>query len=307
MIRLQLSKHHNQRAGIKDIPNTSRLTGMATLCKCNNLNKLGISQMRTVNPLVNSRMGMEEVWATTNRSKLALSRCSSQASNSCSRKPLSIHGRRRCNNPSSPSSPSRTDLASNLSSKNNHPCNQARTTPGQPLHQRAPWLRNRQEATTPSPLFGRHSNPTQPSKRPHSTRSRNNAPKTNSTNDPTPSQATHHTCPAPHQSKDPYKANLSALLGSREGQDTFGNVGDLRIPAQHTAPGTFVNSAGAGSMGRLESSKTGTNPFFTQNTANQFQYPAQTGPASNFGSSNPFGPRPGQQQQGQPGGSLIDL
>lgn len=110
------------------------------------------------------------------------------------------------------------------------------------------------------------------------------------------------------QPEDPYKANLSALLGSREGQDTFGNVGDLRIPAQHTAPGTFVNSAGAGSMGRLEASKTGTNPFFTQNTATQFQYPAQTGPAVNFGSSNPFGSRPGQQQQqGQQGGSLIDL
>ena len=113
--------------------------------------------------------------------------------------------------------------------------------------------------------------------------------------------------PLSAQPEDPYKANLSALLGSREGQDTFGNVGDLRIPAQHTAPGTFVNSAGAGSMGRLEASKTGTNPFFTQNTAAQFQYPAQTGPATNFGSSNPFGPRPGQQQQGQQGGSLIDL
>ena len=114
-----------------------------------------------------------------------------------------------------------------------------------------------------------------------------------------------HLSPSPVQPEDPYKASLSALLNSREGQDTFGNVGDLRIPAQHTAPGTFVNSAGAGSMGRLEASKTGTNPFFTQ----QVQYPAQTGPASGFAGvgGNPFGSRPpGQQAQGQ-GGSLIDL
>lgn len=119
---------------------------------------------------------------------------------------------------------------------------------------------------------------------------------------------------------DPYQAKLNALLASGEGQDTFGNVGDSRIPAQHTAPGTFVNSAGAGSMGRLEASKTGTNPFFSQAPA---QYPAQTGPVGGFGgsgglssgyggSSNPFGSRPpGQQQQGgyggQQGGSLIDL
>ena len=122
--------------------------------------------------------------------------------------------------------------------------------------------------------------------------------------------------PSPAQPEDPYKANLSALLNSREGQDTFGNVGDLRIPAQHTAPGTFVNSAGAGSMGRLEASKTGTNPFFSQQSAAQFQYPAQTGPATGFGGAgNPFGSRApgqpaggyaGQGQQGQ-GGSLIDL
>lgn len=109
---------------------------------------------------------------------------------------------------------------------------------------------------------------------------------------------------------DPYKANLSALLSSGEGQDTFGNTGDMRIPVQHTAPGIFVNSAGLGSMGRLEASRTGNNPFYSQGSAAQVQYPSQTGFA---GSANPFGPRPGQQQQqgqggqGQQGGSLIDL
>ena len=58
---------------------------------------------------------------------------------------------------------------------------------------------------------------------------------------------------------------------------------------------------------RVKKRKTGTNPFFTQNTAAQYQYPAQTGPATNFGSSNPFGPRPSQPQQGPQGGSLIDF
>ncbi|KAK6396243.1 hypothetical protein LTR65_009325 [Meristemomyces frigidus] len=138
----------------------------------------------------------------------------------------------------------------------------------------------------------------------------------------------------PPPPQDPYQAKLNALLASGEGQDTFGNVGEMRIPAQHTAPGqsTFVNSAGAGSMGRLEAAKTGANPFYAQQGMQQqgMQYPAQTGPAGGFGgvgmgapqgygmgSANPFGSRaPGQQQgqqqgQGQQGqgqgGSLIDL
>jgi epsin len=146
-----------------------------------------------------------------------------------------------------------------------------------------------------------------------------------STPSPTPQQQ--RMSPLSNQQQapqDPYQAKLNALLASGEGQDTFGNVGDLRIPAQHTAPGTFVNSAGAGSMGRLEASRTGNNPFFSQQPGQQF--PAQTGPASNLGfggSPNPFGqqqqpspfgqqPQYGQQQYGQQGqqqqgGSLIDL
>lgn len=119
--------------------------------------------------------------------------------------------------------------------------------------------------------------------------------------------------------EDPHKARLNALLSSGEGQDTFGNVGDLRIPAQHTAPGVFVNSAGANAQ-RLTGQATG-NPFlqsqFTgmpQQTGFGQQMPAQTGPVGGFGASgygqqpnnNPFGAqqRPGQQQGG---GSLIDL
>ncbi|KAJ6189503.1 hypothetical protein N7519_004411 [Penicillium mononematosum] len=102
--------------------------------------------------------------------------------------------------------------------------------------------------------------------------------------------------------QDPHHARLNALLGSGEGQDTFGNVGDLRIPAQHTAPGTFVNSAGQG-LDRLHATPTG-NPFFNQQFTGM---PQQTGyvqqqqqPANN----NPWG---GRQQQQPGGGSLIDL
>lgn len=118
----------------------------------------------------------------------------------------------------------------------------------------------------------------------------------------------------PRQELDPTRARLNALLASGEGQDTFGNTGESRIPAQHTAPGTFVNSAGVGAD-RLRAAQTGTNPFFTQQqtgyqpqTQSPFgQQPAQTGPggySGGFGGqSNPFGAR---QQQPQ-SGSLIDL
>jgi epsin len=117
--------------------------------------------------------------------------------------------------------------------------------------------------------------------------------------------------------ENPQHAILNALLASGEGQDTFGNVGDLRIPAQHTAPGTFVNSAGGG-LDRLRAAQTGNNPFFQQQftgvgpTQGGFgqQVAAQTGPAGGFGggfgqqNNNPFGTRPGPPQQSN---SLIDL
>lgn len=108
------------------------------------------------------------------------------------------------------------------------------------------------------------------------------------------------TPPQPVQPADPHHARLNALLATGEGQDTFGNVGDLRIPAQHTAPGTFVNSAGQG-LQRLHANQTGNNPFFGQ------QYtgvPQQTGfIQQQQTNNNPWG---GQRQQ-QPNSSLIDL
>lgn len=124
--------------------------------------------------------------------------------------------------------------------------------------------------------------------------------------------------PQPQKAQNPQHARLNALLASGEGQDTFGNTGDLRIPAQHTAPGTFVNSAGGG-MDRLRAAQTGNNPFFQQQFTGagpnqpggftqQMQMPAQTGPAGGFGAygqqnNNPFGNRQGQGQSS----SLIDL
>ncbi|KAJ5972104.1 uncharacterized protein N7479_002022 [Penicillium vulpinum] len=101
--------------------------------------------------------------------------------------------------------------------------------------------------------------------------------------------------------QDPHHARLNALLGSGEGQDTFGNVGDLRIPAQHTAPGTFVNSAGQG-LDRLHAAPTG-NPFFGQQFTGMPQQTGYMQQQQQPNNSNPWG---GQQQQ-QRGGSLIDL
>ncbi|CZS94507.1 hypothetical protein WAI453_008101 [Rhynchosporium graminicola] len=107
---------------------------------------------------------------------------------------------------------------------------------------------------------------------------------------------------APPKEQDPHHARLNALLGSGDGMDTFGNTGEMRIPAQHTAPGTFVNSSGAG-LARLTGQQTGTNPFLqnqytgmpqSQYGAPGHQIPAATGPA---GMSNGFGGGYGAQQQ----------
>ena len=124
--------------------------------------------------------------------------------------------------------------------------------------------------------------------------------------------------PPSQKTQNPQHERLNALLASGEGMDTFGNTGDLRIPAQHTAPGTFVSNSGQG-LNRLHANQTGNNPFFNQQFTGgpqqhsqggfgaQQQFPAQTGRAGMFGqpNNNPFG---GQQRQGQgQGGSLIDL
>lgn len=119
--------------------------------------------------------------------------------------------------------------------------------------------------------------------------------------------------PTPQKDADPHAARLNALLASGEGQDTFGNVGNMRIPAQHTAPGTFVNSAGS-TLGRLQPMQTGTNPFlgsqYTGMPSQQPLVPAATGPGGFGGGGYGTGPSPfgGQQRQGQgQGNSLIDF
>lgn len=120
----------------------------------------------------------------------------------------------------------------------------------------------------------------------------------------------------PPKEMDPHAARLNALLATGDGQDTFGNVGNLRIPAQHTAPGTFVNSAGAG-LNRINANATGNNPFlnsqFTGLPQQNRIVPAQTGPAGAFGAnpyaggSNPFGAQQNNHNQQPGGGNLIDL
>lgn len=134
---------------------------------------------------------------------------------------------------------------------------------------------------------------------------------------------------------NPQHAHLEGLLaaGNASGLDTFGNVGDLRIPAQHTAPGMFVNSAGTSRTGRpMAGQPTGNNPFFNQQLTGVPQQsgfggslgpgpnrlmPAHTGPAglNGFGGyqqqqamANPYvGFGQQQQPQQQQNGNLIDL
>ncbi|KAI9829467.1 MAG: hypothetical protein M1826_005649 [Phylliscum demangeonii] len=152
---------------------------------------------------------------------------------------------------------------------------------------------------------------------------------------------------SPPKEMAPQYARLNALLATGDGMDTFGNTGELRIPAQHTAPGAFVNSAGQG-LTRLHQNQTGTtNPFFQQQQQQQQQQqftgvppttgfgnapgfgspsnglmmPAQTGPvhlgafngrgagfaAGPMSSNNPFGHGPQTHPQPSGSGSLIDL
>lgn len=101
-----------------------------------------------------------------------------------------------------------------------------------------------------------------------------------------------------------HESRLNALLASGDGMDTFGNTGELRIPAQHTAPGHFMNSAGSGAA-RLTSEATGNNPFMRQQFTGMpnINYGGQQGVN---GQSNPYG---GQQQQQHPaqGQDLIQF
>ncbi|PHH91052.1 hypothetical protein CDD83_1843 [Cordyceps sp. RAO-2017] len=109
----------------------------------------------------------------------------------------------------------------------------------------------------------------------------------------------------PQKPMNDYESKLNSLLATGDGMDTYGNTGDLRIPAQHTAPGTFANSAGSG-VSRINADATGSNPFMRQQftgmpSINYGSQPAH-GPfgVNGQGGSNPFGAqRPPQQPQNQ--------
>lgn len=99
-----------------------------------------------------------------------------------------------------------------------------------------------------------------------------------------------------------HMSELNTLLATGDGIDTFGNVGELRIPAQHTKS-TYVNSSGQG----LTTQPTN-NPFMAQYTGvattNQIQ-PAFTG--YGFGNAQQSQQSYQQQQQKQNNNNLIDL
>jgi epsin len=196
------------------------------------------------------------------------------------------------NNPWAVSSPASQDAMLPQATGSNNPFASSFTRPQQ-TQQRAPTLSALQEQKTATQFSQPAYNPITSYQAPAPVAA------------PAPFQPAQPAQPA--QPMDPHRAQLNALLASGEGQDTFGNVGNMRIPAQHTAPGTFVNSAGQG-LTKLEASRTGNNPFLQSQFTGmpQQQFPAQTGPANGGGyaPSNPFG----QKQQGpQQSASLIDL
>lgn len=123
-------------------------------------------------------------------------------------------------------------------------------------------------------------------------------------NQPQPQLQTHSSFSVPasnmqNNNLNEHESKLNSLLATGDGMDTFGNTGSLRIPAQHTAPGTFVNSAGSG-VARINAEATGNNPFLRQQftgmpTVSYGQPSHVTGPAGMNGpNNNPFA---GQQQQ----------
>lgn len=97
--------------------------------------------------------------------------------------------------------------------------------------------------------------------------------------------------PTGSQKKNEQFSELNQLLAQGTGIDTFGNEGNLRIPAQFTQTGTFINSSGTGI--RDNNGRAG-NPFLnTQYTGvvSTGIVPSYTG--YGFGNQN-------QQQQAQP-------
>lgn len=115
--------------------------------------------------------------------------------------------------------------------------------------------------------------------------------------------------PTPQKQQSAHQNKLDFLLsqGNPMGQDTFGNTGELRVPAHFQRTG-YVNSAGQGlrpSMTRVPSQQPN-NPFFTGQQSGQVRPLTQssTGPA--YAQQSQFGQYGQQNQQGQTA-SLIDI
>jgi epsin len=122
------------------------------------------------------------------------------------------------------------------------------------------------------------------------------------------SQPTQSFSPTP-KPQSAHQNRLDFLLsqGNPMGQDTFGNTGELRVPAHFNRTG-YVNSAGQG----LRPSVTGfptqpNNPFTGQNSSGAIVRPltqSSTGPA--YAHQPQYGQYGQQNQPGQTG-SLIDI
>ena len=120
-------------------------------------------------------------------------------------------------------------------------------------------------------------------------------------------QNTSFSTPQKQQSAHQNKLDFLLSQGNPMGQDTFGNTGELRVPAHYQRTG-YINSSGQG----LRPSMTGVpsqqpnNPFFTGQQSGQVRPLTQssTGPA--YAQQSPFGQYGQQNQQGQTG-SLIDI
>jgi epsin len=124
-----------------------------------------------------------------------------------------------------------------------------------------------------------------------------------------PQSTQSYTPPSKPQTAHQNKLDYLLAQGNPTGQDTFGNTGELRVPAHFNRTG-YVNSAGQG----LRPSNTGyptqlNNPFFTGQNPGQSGNvrpltQSATGPA--YPQQTQFGQYGQQNQQGQTG-SLIDF
>lgn len=103
-------------------------------------------------------------------------------------------------------------------------------------------------------------------------------------------------------------ADLAALIGAGTGTDTFGNTGDLRLAAHHTANPAFMNSGGVSAAGAISQQQTGHNPFIqaqrTGGGSAPVQQPSYTGSRQQayIGTQQTGGFAYPGQQQSQNGG-----